>query len=90
MNCDFLELEPCDFLSIFLRFLPFEPHFLINFFLIKRNVYSNFVKVSFGIYRWVVCCKETQRRWNDSRYNTGLCFCIDRDYWNYRVFPEET
>ena len=30
---DTLEIEPCDFLNIFLRFWPFEPHFLINFFL---------------------------------------------------------
>ena len=33
-----MELEPRDFLNIFLKFWAFEPHFLRNFFLIK-NVY---------------------------------------------------
>ena len=28
----------CDFPSIFIRFWPCEPHFLINFFLIKKGV----------------------------------------------------
>ena len=28
-----LEIEPRDFLKIFLRFWPFETHFLISFFL---------------------------------------------------------
>ena len=32
-----VELEPCDFLNIFLKFWLFEPHFLINFFLIKKT-----------------------------------------------------
>ena len=31
-----LEIEPSEFLKIFLRFWKFEPHFLINFFLIKN------------------------------------------------------
>ena len=31
-----LEIEICDFLKIFLRFWSFEPHFLMNFFLIKK------------------------------------------------------
>ena len=33
-----LEIEPRDFLQIFLRFLPFEPHFLIKVFLIKKRL----------------------------------------------------
>ena len=33
-----LEIEFCYFLKIFLRFWPFEPHFIMNFFIIK-NVY---------------------------------------------------
>ena len=37
-----VEIEPGDFLTIFLRFWLFEPHFLINFFLIK-NVYTQFL-----------------------------------------------
>ena len=28
-KCLMLETEPCDFLKSFLRFWPFEPHFLI-------------------------------------------------------------
>ena len=28
-----LEAEPCDVLKIFLRFWPFEPHFLVTLFL---------------------------------------------------------
>ena len=32
-----LEIELSDFLTIFLRFWPFEPHFLINFFLLKKT-----------------------------------------------------
>ena len=32
-----LEIEPCDFLNIFVRFWPFEPHFLINVFHIKKT-----------------------------------------------------
>ena len=32
-----MELEPCDFLNIFLKFWLFDPHFLINFFLIKKS-----------------------------------------------------
>ena len=38
----FLELEPCDFLRIFLGFWPFEPHFLINFFLIQKSCMERF------------------------------------------------
>ena len=34
-----LELEPRDLLDVFLTFWPFEPHFLLNFFLIRKNVY---------------------------------------------------
>ena len=34
-----MELEPGGFLNIFLKFWLFEPHFLINFFLIKKRVY---------------------------------------------------
>ena len=30
--------EPCDFLDIFSRFWPFEPHFLKNYFLIKSLI----------------------------------------------------
>ena len=37
-----LEDEPCDFLKIFWTFSPFEPHFLINIFLIRKNVYHVF------------------------------------------------
>ena len=33
-----LETEPRDYLKILLKFWPCEPHFLINFFLIKEYV----------------------------------------------------
>ena len=32
-----LEIQPRDFLKIFLRFRPFEPHFHTNLFLIKTG-----------------------------------------------------
>ena len=43
-----LEIEPCDFLMIFLRFWPFEPHFLINVFLIKYMKF-HFLSGFYGI-----------------------------------------
>ena len=36
-----MDIEPRDFLTIFLRFSRFEPHFLINFFLIKKTYIVN-------------------------------------------------
>ena len=39
-----LEIKPCDFLKIFLSFWLFEPHFLINFFLI-RKAYIDYISI---------------------------------------------
>ena len=35
-----MEIEPCDFFNIFLKFWFFESHFLITFFLIKKRVFK--------------------------------------------------
>ena len=41
-----LEIEPCDFV----RFWPFEPHFLINFFLIKKRLASDIIYSFFNLF----------------------------------------
>ena len=48
-----MELEPCDFLNIFLKFWPFEPHFLINFFLVKKRVCNKYLD-------WIIKNLETE------------------------------
>ena len=60
-----LEIEPRDFLTIFLRFWRFEPHCLINFFLIKKNVHLiNILELPF-IYQFQNCPSSSQ---TDKRY----------------------
>ena len=36
-----LEIDPCDFLKLFLKIWQFDPHFLINYFLIKKPVLTS-------------------------------------------------
>ena len=43
------EIQPCNFLKIFLRFSSFEPNFLINLFLIEKRVMYNYAKQQFQL-----------------------------------------
>ena len=64
-NCA-LEIEPCDFLKVFLRLWPFRPHYLITLitFSYMKNVY---IEVRFHLYTEHILNKEI-RHINSTRF----------------------